>query len=211
MKRKMRKLTTANVANQMMLAVQLRHKQKPKSSKTPKNGEMFESIVYCLQNMGFIVQQKGKSYASHRVILKNVFYPSIYHEMKKKYNLLGKNGYQRTEFVLVATDIESTKEFPLVNDGKEKRIRVECKWQSNSGSTYAKVTHSVLDLLYTIPEDRAILLMDGPEWPEYVKCWVKELTEGNIVTLYGKPSDKKIKVMNIDEFVDWANRAFYHI
>lgn len=179
-------------------------------AKSGVSGQMFESVVHALGAIGFEIlsferfeqlQLNGK--LPYRYIVRNKPYQNLLSRYKKK----SKRTMPRTEFVIYASDANSTKEFPLLH-GSHLEIRIECKWQGSAGTTSDKLPMTVMNL-QCCPEKNVIILMDGPEFNDAWHSLVQELCEDGI-TWKRAPDlkQKAMKKMRIEEFINWANRAF---
>ncbi len=215
----MKKLTTVS----MISSVINKHLDKGGvvgKAKAGKSGNLFESVIYALEGIGFSVCRscKDRDHAplfdegteSGNRIKCNVSYDSILKQTARRKGLKTRNGTPRTEFVLEATNIKTTKEFPNVVPGQENKIRVECKYQNSPGTTEFKLLHSYLDLQYGATETNIIMLVDGKGFTPTMIAFMREVCEENTViwTKAVKQSRKNIVFMDIDGFIDWANRAF---
>jgi hypothetical protein len=213
-----KKLTTASIIG----AVIDKHNEKSKISgkaKAGSAGNLFESVIYALKRIGFSVCKSCQKSSgllfddddeTGSRIECDVPYNSILKQVATRMGIKSRNGQPRTEFVLVSSDIKPTNEFPNVKPGKENRIRVECKYQQGPGTTEYKLLHTYLDLQYGAPEQNVILLVDGDGFTPKMLAFIREVCEENTIvwTKGVKQSKKNIVFMNINEFVDWANRAF---
>ncbi|NLI16687.1 MAG: 4-diphosphocytidyl-2C-methyl-D-erythritol kinase [candidate division Zixibacteria bacterium] len=118
------------------------------------------------------------------LLLTNVPYTSIYEEKA------------RTEFLLISSK-------------KNLRIRIECKWQQVSGSVDEKFPYLYLNIIEAIPEDHMIVIIEGDGFkPGAIRWFKKVIAEKKYA---GEISLKKnIEVMNLKEFMTWANNVFRH-
>jgi hypothetical protein len=214
------KLTTVSVIGALIR----KHLKKGKvdgKAKAGEGGNLFESVVYALESIGFAVCKSCKRSIGEDNLFDtadgvanriecNAPYNSVVNQTAARHGLKRRNGTPHTEFVIVAEDIKPTKEFPDVIPGNENRIRVECKYQQGPGTTEYKLLHSYLDLQYGATEPNVIMLVDGEGFSEKMLVFMREVCEeGTIVWTKGvKQSKKRVAFMNIDEFIEWANRAF---
>ncbi len=217
------KLTTASIIGAVFDRSLKKNKVNGKA-KAGEVGNLFESVIYALKTTkGFSVcksctrksSKKSSIFDEDDVeignrIECNVPYNSVLKQHAAQVGLKVRGGIPHTEFVLVATDIKPTKEFPDVHPGKENRIRVECKYQQGPGTTEYKLLHTYLDLQYGAPETNVILLVDGEGFSPRMVSFIREVCEENTIvwTKGVKQSKKHVVFMNINEFIDWANRAF---
>lgn len=97
------------------------------------------------------------------------------------------------------TGRKATSDFLLIN--RKQRIRIEALWQQSRGSIDLKLGH-----YYTIatnevyPEDFVILIIDGHGWRTGLVNWYKKMAKN-----YNKHSDKKLYILNLDEFMTWIS------
>ena len=192
-------------------------------AKAGEAGNLFESVILSLERCfgfeicksckGHVVRQslfddKDSSSLVNRIEC-NVSYNSVLRQTAERYGIKTRNGTPHTEFVLSAYNIKPTSEFPDIRQGKENRIRVECKYQNTAGTTEHKLLHSYLDLRYGAPEKDVILLVDGDGFTEKMIAFIKEVCdEETVIWTKGIKKKKNVRFMNVDQFVDWANRAF---
>lgn len=180
--------------------------------KAGKNGSAFESVVHSLNDLGFKlfenseVEKMEDDEKPLRYIAHDVPYNSLLKQKSDEYGIPKRNGKSRTEFVIVAKNAISTPEFPT---NGPLTIRIECKWQEVSGTTSNKLMLTVADLQYGPPEKNIILLMDGNGFDETTHQLVQEWCEDGIHWKRAPKSEpKNIRKMKLEEFINWANRAF---
>nr|ARR28440.1 hypothetical protein [Caulerpa okamurae] len=113
-------------------------------------------------------------------LLKNVPFESIY----------GHKGY--TEFLL------KSKKYNL-------EIRIECKWQQSAGSVDEKLPYLYLNCVESMLEKDIIIIIDGGGYKEGALKWIKESVR---TRKYQNSNMKNIQIMNIVEFMTWANNNF---
>jgi hypothetical protein len=154
-----------------------------------------------------------------RCVVCNVPYDNLVNRYANKCGLEGgKKSRPKTEFVIYATDAKSTPEIPL-GVGEPLETRVECKYQSGSGTVILKLLYAVMDLQYGAPEKSAIMLVGGREFEKlraqeflsFIKSACDSSQHGGI-TWNGfllSPIPKKIVLMTPAKFENWCNRAFY--
>lgn len=110
-----------------------------------------------------------------KLLIKNVPYANIF------------GGYSRSEFVVVHEEFK-------------RRIRIECRWQQEAGSTDEKLAALYLNAANAMPENEIILLIDGGGARDYVvqaiRDWAKTGRFDDLKT-------KKITVMTMAEFQSW--------
>lgn len=147
-----------------------------------KNGQALESIIETtLAGRGFsavnyLTWRQNPDAHSADVLLKNVPYTTVY----------GTQG--RTEFVLKSTRLPGP-------------IRIEAKWQQTPGSTDERLPYLYLNAsrFDTMPEAHVIIVIDGQGWRAGALNWLRK-------TAQIAPEGKQIKVMNLQQFVSWANQ-----
>lgn len=146
-----------------------------------------QTVKGALQSKGFKFVQYGEWVKNpekygRELVLKHVPYETIYK----------KGG--RTEFL-------------IKSERYQKEIRIECKWQESEGSVDNKFPYVYLNCIERYPEQDIIIVVEGGgASPESIK-WLKGAIEAK------KYTDeisrlKNIQVMNLAEFVRWANRTF---
>lgn len=86
-------------------------------------------------------------------------------------------------------------------------VRIECKWQQSPGSVDEKFPYLYLNCLECMPERRIIILVDGGGAKPGSIRWLREVCQSG---RYRTPAtvDKTIEVMDLREFLIWANRTF---
>ncbi len=179
------------------------------------SGGEFENAVRILKILGFIEMsyeeyKEGKRDGTlpPRYIVHNVPYRNLLNRFAAKHGSKRKRSVPKTEFIIHADNVKSTPEFPL-NYKRFFEARVECKWQDVSGTTQFKLPYTVVDLHYGPPEKNIILLVGGKGYDKDLVGLCKVWCE-NKPTWKGAPKIKRknIKLMNLDGFVKWANKAF---
>ena len=148
-----------------------------------RSGRVLENVVESIYKthgydiMAFSEYTKDASqYMGRQLLLKHVPYTSIY-------------GHAAvSEFVAV--------------EPSGARIRIECKWQQSSGSVDEKFPYVYLNALEAMPEVRIIILIDGGGAKPNAVQWLKRVAKKG---LYRTEAGKTISVMNMSEFVVWAN------
>lgn len=157
----------------------------PSGRSASRNGRQLETLVVStFQLKGFPVVPYRKwapspgKYGSE-VLVRNVPYTTIY-------RLPGK-----TEFVL--------------HSGRYPHpVRIECKWQQENGSVDEKFPYVYLNAL-AMPEPEILLLIDGGGAKPGAINWLKAKAMENNRARFRL---KVINVLNLSEFVAWANRTF---
>lgn len=150
-------------------------------AKANRNGKIFEEMMIPIfQNNGFLVFKETELYKKpiniQRYIIKDASYINIY------------SGKGKTEFVIV--------------DGN-RRIRIEAKYQSVSGSVDEKLPYMYLNAINQYPENEVIFVVDGGGYREGARKWLDESIDKNLLN-----SEKNIKLMDIMQFVAWFNHEF---
>ena len=219
--KKTRKMGTGSVLG-AVISKSLKKSKMCGKAKAGGAGNLFESVVLSLERcFKFKICRSCKDHIDSRQSLFyddtshvnhiecNVPYDSVLRQIANKHGIKSRNGTPRTEFVLSAYNIKPTAEFPEVKRGIENRIRVECKYQYTSGTTEHKLLHSYLDLRYGAPEKNIILLVDGDGFTDKMIAFIREVCEEEtIIWTKGIKKKKNVQFMNVDQFVDWSNRAF---
>jgi hypothetical protein len=118
-----------------------------------------------------------------------------------------------SELLLVNVPFETiyqhkgTTEFRLVSGRYSMDIRIECKWQQVSGSVDEKLPYLYLNCIEAMPEEDIIIIIDGDGWKRGAVEWLRNAVKE------GKYTDesnrgKAIQVMDLKEFITWANSTF---
>jgi hypothetical protein len=126
------------------------------------------------------VWKKNPAKYAEEILLKNVPYETIY----------GHKG--NTEFLL------KSKEY-------NREIRIECKWQQSPGSVDEKFPYLYLNCIESMPEDDIIVIVDGNGYKEGALNWLKSAIS---TKKYQIGLDKNITILNLSEFIIWANKNF---
>ena len=145
------------------------------------------TVVGTLQSKGFqqiSYREWKKSPAKYgdELLLTNVPFTTIY------------NHDGNTEFLL------RSKKFGL-------EIRIECKWQQVPGSVDEKFPYLYLNCIEQMPEQRIIIIIDGGGAKMGSVKWLKDACRNKKYT-DARSREKEIEVMNLAEFLVWANKAF---
>ena len=130
-----------------------------------KNGLSLEnSVEDCITSkLGVEVARFSQTNKRENILLKHVPYTNIY-------------GSSRCR-----------SEFLLCLDGRE--IRIECKAQHSAGSVDEKLPYLYLNFTQTIPEDEAIIVIEGEGFKKGAKEWLAKKCKGT-----------KVRVVSLDEF-----------
>jgi hypothetical protein len=104
-------------------------------------------------------------------------------------------------------DHKGSTEFRLLSDRYSLDIRIECKWQQSAGSVDEKLPYLYLNCIEAMPEKHIIILIDGDGWKSGAIPWLKKVVEEKKYTSETS-KDKTIQVMNLKEFITWANSTF---
>jgi hypothetical protein len=86
-------------------------------------------------------------------------------------------------------------------------VRIECKWQQSSGSVDEKFPYLYLNCIECMPEEQIIILVDGGGAKAGSVAWLRNAARTKQYTNDSNRS-KTIAVMNLSEFLIWANRTF---
>lgn len=154
------------------------------------NGKVFEEMMIPIfKANGFEIfnesqLNKDKKLQEHlssidKYVIKNASYITIYNE----------GG--RTEFLIIY---------------KERKIRVEAKYQASPGSVDEKYPYMLLNGIYKYPEKEVIFVVDGGGYKIGALAWLREQINNNWLDY--KQKGKNIKLMSIVEFVNWFNHEF---
>lgn len=153
------------------------------------NGKTGEDIlVPIFQNSGYTVvlwgeykkpTKKAQYDALDKLVIKQYPYHSIY------------NHDGKTEFL-------------LINKPKDKRIRIEVKWQQAAGSVDEKFPYLWLNCVFSFQENDIILIVDGGGYKPGARAWLEEQAKQR--WLLNNQPNKAVKVMTIVEFVAYFNK-----
>lgn len=92
-------------------------------------------------------------------------------------------------------------EFLAISTARDLGVRIECKWQQSSGSVDEKFPYLYLNCIECMPENEIILLIDGRGYKPGALAWLKQAVREN---RYCR-CPKNIHVMDLAEFIAWAN------
>ena len=98
-------------------------------------------------------------------------------------------------------------EFLIRSQRYQLEVRVECKWQQSAGSVDEKFPYLYLNCIEGMPERDIIILVDGGGAKAGSIQWLREICRSQ---RYVDPmrAAKNITVMNLSEFLIWANKTF---
>lgn len=151
------------------------------------SGNVLEQTVISTMTAKGFVSVSYSEWVKHpdaydgELLLKNVPYDTIY----------GHNG--KTEFLLKSAS-------------RGLEIRIECKWQQAAGSVDEKFPYLYLNCVETMPESHIIILVDGGGYKQGAINWLN--TAVNSRRYQSQNNGKIIQVMNLVEFIRWANINF---
>lgn len=94
-------------------------------------------------------------------------------------------------------------EFLLINKAKERRIRIEVKWQQAAGSVDEKFPYLWLNCVYSFEEHEIILIVDGGGYKQGARDWLVEQAKKR--WLLDGQAEKSVTVMDISEFLQFFN------
>ncbi|WP_347252586.1 PD-(D/E)XK nuclease superfamily protein [Legionella sp.] len=101
----------------------------------------------------------------------------------------------------------STTEFVLISKAYNLHTRIECKWQQVSGSVDEKLPYLFLNCSEKMLELHVIILLDGGGAKQGAIEWLRESCE-KFNLRESTTSKRRIDLMNMTEFVQWANTIF---
>lgn len=134
-------------------------------TKANKSGTRLEDKVenLIMDNLPVVSHKFSKTKERKDVLLKHVPYTNIYGSTRC-----------RSEFVLCYLD---------------RKIRIECKFQESAGSVDEKLPYLFMNFTKSIPEEEAIIVIEGNGFKVGAKEWLRKKCAGT-----------KVSVMNLDEF-----------
>lgn len=146
-----------------------------------KSGHVFEKMavpVFEANGYPVVAWKQFREHPLDRCAVKDVPFINVYGSQSK------------TEFVIV--------------DG-DRRIRVECKFQTSAGSVDEKFPYMYLNSVLAYPEREVILIIDGDGYRPGARQWVIDRVNEN--WLGYKELGKSIMVMRLTQFTDWVNHG----
>ena len=134
-------------------------------TKANKSGHRLEDKVekIILDKLNVVSRKYSKTKDHKNVLLKHVPYTNIYGSTRC-----------RSEFLLCY---------------KDRRIRIECKFQESAGSVDEKLPYLYMNFTQSIPETEAIIVIEGNGFKIGAKEWLRKKCAGT-----------KVSVMSLDEF-----------
>lgn len=103
-------------------------------------------------------------------------------------------------------DHRGSTEFLLKSAAKNVTIRIECKWQQVAGSVDEKLPYLYLNCIEAMPEDRVLILIDGPGWKPGSIQWLRNAAKDKKYTTDAN-RHKLVEVLTLSEFLVWANNS----
>ena len=145
-----------------------------------------QAIIATLASKGFPVELyrqwvKDPAAYSPDILLRNVPYETIY----------GHRG--NTEFLLRSVRYDLN-------------VRIECKWQQSAGSVDEKFPYLYLNCVEQMPENQIIIVADGGGAKAGAIEWLRRACGERLYLAADSP--KTITMLNLVEFMAWANRVF---
>jgi hypothetical protein len=98
-------------------------------------------------------------------------------------------------------------EFLFLSERFTMNVKIECKWQQVSGSVDEKLPYLYLNCIESMPENHIIIIIDGQGWKEGAISWLRNAVSQKKYT-NERNRDKLIEVMDLKDFITWANRTF---
>ena len=134
-------------------------------TKANQTGQRLEDKVerLIIQNLSVVSRRFSQTKDRTNVLLKHVPYTNIYGSTRC-----------RSEFLLCY---------------KSRRIRIECKFQESAGSVDEKLPYLFMNFTQSIPEEEAIIVIEGNGFKVGAKEWLRKKCAGT-----------KVSVMSLDEF-----------
>lgn len=151
---------------------------------------------------GNILEQTVKTIFSTKGFTK-IFYRDWEKEPKKYGNEL---LLMNVPFTTIY-DHRGNTEFRLISKRYNLDIRIECKWQQVAGSVDEKLPYLYLNCIEAMPEQHIIIIIDGDGWKKGSIPWLKDAVKQKKYTTSDN-REKIIKVMDLKEFLTWANNTF---
>lgn len=157
----------------------------PGSAAVGSGNTLEQAIVATLTSKGFVVVpyrswSPVREFYGKELLVTGVPYDSIY-------------GHKsRTEFL-------------LLSEKYDLEIRIECKWQQVKGSVDEKLPYLYLNCATQMPERTIFIIIDGGGFKAGAVQWLRKTCLDRALLSYQDPS-KEIKVMNLTEFLTWANK-----
>ncbi|KTD48377.1 4-diphosphocytidyl-2-methyl-D-erythritol synthase [Legionella rubrilucens] len=152
------------------------------------SGKVLEGLVeFTLTKKGFtVIRYKdwklNPSNYGGELLLKNVPYEGIYKHA-------------------------SSTEFVLISKAYNLNTRIECKWQQVSGSADEKLPYLFLNCSEKMVEPHIIILLDGGGSKTGAIGWLREACEKFNLS-QSNASKRRIDLMDMTDFVRWANTVF---
>ena len=159
-----------------------------KGSKASGTGRVLEQTIVA------VLKQKGFELVSHRLWSRH---PEQYGK-----ELLLTNAPFRTIY-----EHSGKTEFLMKSERYNLETRIECKWQQASGSVDEKLPYVYLNAIERMPEKHIMVVIDGHGWKSGAIEWLKDAVAKRKYANEAS-QQKKIEVMNMTEFVTWANTFF---
>ena len=134
-------------------------------TKANQTGQRLEDKVerLIIQNLSVVSRRFSQTKDRTNVLLKHVPYTNIYGSTRC-----------RSEFLLCY---------------KSRRIRIECKFQESAGSVDEKLPYLFMNFTQSIPEEEAIIVIEGNGFKVGAKEWLRKKCAGT-----------KVSVMSLEEF-----------
>lgn len=97
-------------------------------------------------------------------------------------------------------------EFLLLSERYNLNVRIECKWQQSAGSVDEKFPYLYLNCVEQMPEKHVIIVVDGGGAKAGAVDWLRRACDERL--FLSADNMKTITMMNLVEFIAWANRIF---
>lgn len=130
-----------------------------------------------------------------------------YRIWEKKKEKFGSELLLRNVPFFTLYDHPGNTEFLLKSAKYQLNIRIECKWQQGPGTVDEKFPYVYLNCIDRMPEDHIILIIDGGGFRPWALDWLKKASKEMPYT-NEKNRNKRIEVMDLKEFLRWANNTF---
>jgi hypothetical protein len=127
----------------------------------------------------------------------------MYREWLKNPTIYGDELLLRNVPYITIYNHPGNTEFLLHSVRYQLKVRIECKWQQSSGSVDEKFPYLYLNCIEQMPERDIIIIVDGGGAKSGSVKWLRDICKAQRYVTAA--AEKNISVMNLSEFLIWAN------
>lgn len=172
-------------------------------AKANKNGKIGENILIPLFKENGYTVISNSEYEADKKLIKDHYQNLRLNVKEKGYKDLDKLVLRNYPYTSIYGNKNSRTEFLIINRPKNRKVRVEVKWQQSSGSVDEKFPYVWLNCVFSFPEKEVIVIIDGGGFKQSARDWIVKQAQDRWLI---DDDEKQISIMTISEFITFFNR-----